>query len=535
MKNIFKISLLSVMFVFFTNCEVTELDLLEDPNNINIESADPNFILNNVELTFSEIMNGLSGPSMAITRMTNMFGTYNQAVDENTFAFEWPAAYGMFVDVDLLEQINENDPVGIPYHVGVARILEAYTYMTLVDYLGDVPFSQATNGSEFPTPMTDDGAVIYAAQIDLIDSAIALLNQETNVQPLFELYFDNEFSKDNWIALANTLKLRAYLNTGNAAGIASLAGENIIDTLEEDFQYNYGTFAVAPESRHPFYVNNYLAAAGTYMSNQYYDFLNAGNGDAPFEETGIADPRLRYYVYRQRVGEPSGSNLPCTDNPAYDYCYVGNGYWGRDHADDEGIPNDGARRTTYGVYPAGGAFDREEFVRARDVTNTLDGAGIFPIYTSSFTHFALAEAALTINTGGDAAGLLEQGIRLSMTKVTTFGDAETSLDGTDFAATSSDIEAYVTRVTTEYSAAGSADKLAIVAREWFLASFGNGVEPYNLYKRTALPNLQAPIFPAATFPRSFRFPTDEITANPNITQNSNTDRVFWDTNPADLD
>ena len=38
-----------------------------------------------------------------------------------------------------------------------------------------------------------------------------------------------------------------------------------------------------------------------------------------------------------------------------------NGYWGRDHGNDNGIPPDGFKRTLRGVYPAGGAFDDSSF------------------------------------------------------------------------------------------------------------------------------------------------------------------------------
>ena len=192
---------------------------------------------------------------------------------------------------------------------------------------------------------------------------------------------------------------------GDGAAISGLLSENIIDTDDEDFQFNYSTSSASPESRSPIFQGNYANGAGFYMSNGFLDMLNAGDGEAPFVETGIADPRLRYYIYRQKNAGPSGSNLTlCLVNDIYDYCYVGNFYWGRDHGDDEGIPNDGTRRSTWGVYPGGGAFDNNQFNRSdsSNYTPTLDGAGINPIFLSSFTHFALAEAGLDLGVGVDS-------------------------------------------------------------------------------------------------------------------------------------
>ena len=48
--------------------------------------------------------------------------------------------------------------------------MEAYTYISLVDYVGDVPYSQANQFGDFPTPALDPGEDVYAAQIALLNS-----------------------------------------------------------------------------------------------------------------------------------------------------------------------------------------------------------------------------------------------------------------------------------------------------------------------------------------------------------------------------
>jgi len=535
MKNILKITFVTAMLALFTGCETTELDLLDNPNAISADVADKNFVLNQIQLSFNGIVSGFRGTSSNITRMTAQFGQYNGTIEVRTLNGTWASAYNMFANVDLLETISGNTEGGLPNHLGVAQIIEAYTYITLVDYLGDVPYSQANQFAEFPTPALDPGEDVYTAQIALLNTAISNLNQGSAVVPQDLFYGD--FDADNWIAVANTLKLKAHLNMGDGAAISGLLSENIIDTDDEDFQFNYSSSA-SPESRSPIFQGNYVNGAGFYMSNGFLDMLNAGDGEAPFVETGIADPRLRYYIYRQKNSAPSGSNLPCAGQDIYDYCYVGNLYWGRDHGDDEGIPNDGIRRSTWGVYPGGGAFDNNQFNRSDgNGTPTLDGAGINPIFLSSFTHFALAEAGLDLGVGVNSRDLLEAGISLSMDKVTNFTG---SLDTTDeddetidYAATGAEISAYIARVMAEYDAASGNDaKLEIVVREWYLASWGNGVEPYNMYRRTGYPTLQTGVKPVGPFPRSYRYPENETNTNPNVSQTTADNQVFWDTNPA---
>ena len=534
MKNILKITFVAAMLGLFTGCETTELDLLDNPNAISADVASPNFVLNSIQLSFNGFMSGTTRTN-GITRMTAQFGQYNGAVTVNSLNGAWSSAYNTFANVDLIQEIDALSEVGVPYHVAVAQILEAYMYITLVDFVGDVPYSQANQFGEFPTPELDPGEDVYAAQIATLNSAIALLNEESAVIP--QDLFYGSFDTDNWIAVANTLKLKAHLNMGDGAAISALLSENIIDEDDEDFQFNYSS-STTPESRSPIFQGNYPNGTGFYMSNGFLDLLNAGDAEEPFVETGIADPRLRYYIYRQRNDPPSGSNLPCEGNDIYDYCYVGNKYWGRDHGDDEGIPNDNTRRSTWGVYPAGGAFDNNQFNRV-DSSNTvtLNGEGINPIFLSSFTHFALAEAGLDLGVAVDSRALLEIGISLSMDKVTDFSGSLPTTDEDDetidYAATSADISDYIARVLAEYDAAsGNEAKLAIVVREWYLASWGNGIEPYNMYRRTGYPTLQTGVIPVGPFPRSYRYPSNEVVTNPNMDQTTADNQVFWDTNPA---
>ena len=72
-----------------------------------------------------------------------------------------------------------------------------------------------------------------------------------------------------------------------------------------------------------------------------------------------------------------------------------NGYWGRDHGNDNGIPPDGFLRTLAGVYPAGGLLD--DWNVLFNGPQPQDGAGnggngITPIILASGSDFMIAEA-----------------------------------------------------------------------------------------------------------------------------------------------
>jgi hypothetical protein len=477
--------------------------------------------------------------STRFVRHLAMFSTYTNNVPFSG-SNSWHTLYQSKQNLDYIRRFDSTDIYDIPYYRGTAQVMQAYQFMTAVDFHGDIPYTEATDVNSSYSAGLDDGSFIYDAQIAALDSAKINFEKSSAEIPL-QIYNSKNFNKQEWIAFANTLQLKAFLNlrlvdpARATAGITRLLNEDLIDQPNEDFYYKYD-FGPFPLDEHLWYYLNYSGGGATfYLSNNMLDYLNAGDANPPFIEEGIADPRLRYYTYRQTENPPSGSNLPCAGDPVYDYCYVGNLYWGRDHADDEGLPNDGTRRSTLGVYPIGGAFDNDAFEQARMSDNTLSGGGILPIALSSFTHFMLAEASLTLGTPGSPNEYLETAIRQSMQKVLGFSDGLNTVSpnsGINLEASQADVDAYVARVLAEFNDAGAQEKLAVVAREYFLAAFGNGIEIYNLYRRTGMPDLQAPVFGKEPFPRSIPYPVDWVSLNPNLEFKPTTTQVFWDNNPA---
>lgn len=537
MKNI-KLKYISVFataILMLISCESTELDLVVDPNNLSPEQSDPNFLLNNIMLDFATTWNGFNNPSRDLTRMENLFSTYNTLITTGTLDGangEYATSYRSFANTDLLEELN-NSGSDIPVHVGIAKTLQAFNLFLLVDYLGDVPFSEANN-IEFEQPNVDSGEEIYQAALDLLGEALPLLNTSTINLPTSDIYYGA--NTQMWVNLVNTLRIRAYTNTAlvnpaesSAAINAVLSNGNFIDTIDKDFNFTYTETGQPVESRHPFFTGNYLAGGATTYQSNYVVYLLRNS-------KSFRDPRTIYYLYRQTNADPTGQDLPCEGDAAYDYCYLGDGYWARDANDPDGLPADGTLRATYGIYPGGGAFDNDQFINAPASVNA-GGAGILPILNSSFTHFMLAEGSLTNGVNGNPLDYLVTGIEQSFQKVSGFAGAPV-IDAAD-------ITNYVDTVTFEYNnAVSDEERLFIIEREYFIALFGNGVEAYNMYRRTGMPinpndandlsNIQSPVFPAGPFPRLFFFGQGVITTNQNIEQNQLTDTVFWDNNPANF-
>ena len=551
-KNKISILLFALFLVVFS-CETTDLNVNENPNSATPESADVDLLLNGTLLDFSKWVSEEDDDNrygfeagMRVVRMLHMYGPlYENAFEPGDFDDVWRQAYsGVLIDVKNLKALaSQND---LFHHMGVAQVIESYTLTTLVDYFGDVPYSEGLQGDRGVfNPNVDDDQELYNTALGLLDEAIANLESSpsASLSSVSDLFYGGSAAK--WITLAKTLKLRIYNNTRLVDESASLAGINalltdgdLMESASDDFNVVFGTNNTAPDVRHPQFVNNYEnSPSGEYMSMYFMDLMVNTN-----------DPRTRYYFYRQVDEFPPATaqgifDLPCLAEsypshytPGVDpFCTsIGDGYWGRIHGDAQGLPSDEIKITTWGTYPIGGKFDNDSFT-AVGATSGMQGAGIQPVMLSSYTYFIRAEAALELGTSDNDVAMLEEGMRASFNKVVNFDT--TTLDSS-FAASDTDIDNYIDNVLTAYSAANAEEKLNIIMTQAFIASWGNGIEPYNNYRRTGMPlNIQPTQSSApGAFIRSFKYPSVAIDNNTNINSKPNQAvKLFWDLNNANLD
>ena len=95
-------------------------------------------------------------------------------------------------------------------HVAIGQIVESYVMMTLVDFFGDVPYSEIAQGSEGVfNPVLDAGASVYEAVDLLLADAVTNLNMEELSSPSLDLYYGG--NENQWKKLANTLRLKLHL------------------------------------------------------------------------------------------------------------------------------------------------------------------------------------------------------------------------------------------------------------------------------------------------------------------------------------
>ncbi len=557
MKTLNKKIFILLLVAFGVSCQLP--DDTVNPSTLTPSASDPNLLINAIQLNFAAFYNSASANTDQLVRMNAMTGgfRYQNAISPASTNNLWLLSYQ-----SVLTNIKALVPIAtarkLTTHLAMAKIFEAYVYLTLVDVYNDVPKTEALAGTNF-SPKLDNAADVYAYAIQLLGEARTELAKTgadagTNIAQNSDIYYAG--NRTNWTALANSLELKAWLNIRSIASrvgeadtrINQLLALNLVDAEAENFTFKYG-IATVPDSRHPVYNQYYgpnAGSAGGYIANF---FLNE-----VFQGRGVQDPRWRYYFYRQ-VGsiDPATAGfdlkaLGCAPGaiPAHYaavgavFCVFEPGFYGRDHGDASGTPPDGPVITCAGVYPAGGRPDNRTAASPTSYNGPAqrgdgaNGAGIQPIYMSWFTNFMVAEINARRGNVAAAQTAMNTAINQSITQVKNF--AVSKGQAVSPASLEPSTANYLAAVTSAFSAA--TNKLDVIAREYYVSLWGNGVEAYNLYRRTSAPRNMQPTLQTGAGPwvRSFVYPLSYTSlANPAAIKDGNVvNKVFWDENPETL-
>ncbi|EDM43806.1 hypothetical protein SCB49_09450 [unidentified eubacterium SCB49] len=513
--NIMKsVAIIASLFAV-VSCETIETDLTEDPNQLTADDANLEFLFNSNQLALASFFETLQFQEATVMRMElmNVSPFYASQYAAGDFDLAWTGAYAdLLNETKQLKEIAaaiETPDVNANNYIAAAQILEAYTLVTLVDTFGDVPYSEALQGSNNFDPGRDSGESIYDAARELLLNSITKINGSNSVAISSDIYFNGDMSK--WQALANTLLLKlavtTRLNNNNAAAEANavINAGNFISDNSGDFDFNWSASA-EPESRHPTFQLQYIGGPDIYIANAMLSRMDG-------------DPRFNYYFFQQDGADP--------------YAYPpasGDGFEGRDHGDaGPPVAADFPKVTVQGLYPIGGKYN-DGTTEAVSASSGAAGAGISPIMSHAFTRFLIAEAQLTLNgNAGAARSALIAGVTASMDKVTSF---QGGANGAGNEPTGAEIQSYIDSVGAAYDAASNEGKLDIIIKEYYKAAWGNGIEVYNNFRRTSYPSDLAPsIAPnPGTFTHSMLYPANYVNNNNNpdaVQKSSVAEKIWW--------
>ena len=556
MNKLFKLkpiltTLLTV--VFLSGCSLFDLDINENPNSPS--SSAPDLLLTQIEVSVLNTFAGLEGDLETFNGFMGTQGLSLFNLSANSYGGTWNSLYtGPLKDLEGLIAVSQASP----HYLGIAQCMKAYTYSTMVDLWGDVPYTDAGKGDlteKNTTPKFDKDADIYNACFTLLDQAIANFSKSSPATVNGDIMYAGSAAK--WTKFANSLKLRMLISGRLAIPDAAAKVKTILDggnviTAADDFTFK---FSKDPTSiRHPWYT-------GVYDGSGDFDYSYICHQPL-VEMLDDEDPRFNFYFRRQtstilNPADPADAGtIPCGRSSGCVYGYLVNsesvikrlytdkgktygtadkaymaGLFGRDRGDNTGLPADGSLRLIPGVYPCGGFYDVA--TPKIPAANTAPGGGIFPALTSVNVDYYKIEAILKLGYTGDAAAIFKGAIEAHIKKVLDYGMATDAANAVR--PTQAVIDKYVTLWVTRFNNAATPDaKLAVALKQLWFSSYGNGFDFYNAFRRTGLPtNIQEHVLkPFRGYPLRLPYTQTELTLNPNAAAYKDVafDKapIFWD-------
>ena len=464
-----------------------------------------------------------------------------------------PDYIGCLQNVEIL--IAKAEASGNLKYAGMGKILKAYAFSMMVDIYGDVPFTEAnkfTTEAAIKYPKFDKGDAIYPQLLALLDAGIADINNKTAANALVpaadDLFYAGNITR--WEKAANTIKLKLYnqirltkdVSTEVKALLATPA--KLIASTADGLMFNYGS-SISPDDRNPAYADYPAGQKSNYISPWFYSIMKGYN---PSIFTGVADPRIPFYFYKQMTTTSAPQNKTEYRDGGFVSIYFGSVGKNRDASQD-------ATMTLLGVYPAGGKYDDQSGAK---VTAT-SGTGAAPLRLLTYADRLYIEAEL-INAGlatGSAKTVYTKAVTESIALV-DYVSGKAAPTAPKLAGTA-DATKYITAVTAKFDSVATTKQLEMIMTQKWISSFGFSVDQYTDYRRTGFPVMfdpndktmapggfvqppinGDPILPGAqapvpvqlsrAYPRTLPWPLDELTVNPSAPSQKtpSTFKVFWD-------
>ncbi|MBC3786131.1 SusD/RagB family nutrient-binding outer membrane lipoprotein [Spirosoma utsteinense] len=563
-KNIVRTLALAGIISIVSSCNYTDLDINKDPNKPATGSL--GLLLPVAENAARDAFTTVNSSAMGFAGLWNSNDAYN--LSNTSFQGTWNDGFRTLQSME--EMLRATEDGKNPRYRGIALVLKAYAMGNYVDMFGDMPYSEAWKGNAATpntSPVFDKDAAIYEDLLKLCDQAVVELAKPQPVAVIND--YMGGGNATTWTRIAKTVKLRLLLTSrkgrtnGNAELKAAFDAGGFITTPAQNWSYLYSKQISPERNTHPWFLTYTGTSDPTYINHQLMGEMMLNK-----------DPRLPFYFYRQtsRILDQNnptdrgttpfgGSYLPLRASflddykkafgitgaiPATDLAYIA-GYFGRDRADVSGAAADGPLRTAPGTYPAGGVYsDRTTPAVALTGQAALNfgGDGLWPLIHSWNTKYYQVEAILD-GTGvtGDPKALFDAAMREQIAVVVAQG---LKSDPTRAKAPAqAEVDAYVKAWLDLYDAATTPQsKLNVVAKQIWFSSWGQGMDMWNLQRRTGYPiqsqfkqfsvGIQAPISkPPRQYALRLPYPQSEGALNPNASKYItdvifDRDPIFWD-------
>ena len=378
----------------------------------------------------------------------------------------------------MIEEATNSGLADVNPYEAMSKFFKAYFFTKMSLEMGDIPMTDALQGSNNLTPTYDSQKKIFQQAFVWLDSANTELAQliDNNAAISGDIYFNNDLSK--WRKVVNTFRIRLLIALSKKADDAELSVKQqftsiladpnkypIMTGMEDNLAFQY----VNPTNKYPMNPDNFGFDALRYNTSATYISLL----------TQTNDPRV--YV----TAEPAGAIVAGGTSPTSFSAFVG-----ADPGEDLGIMYVKANSGQYSL------------INRKHYYETYTGEPSIQIGYPELM-FNIAEAInrgwLTSGPLGDAEAHYKAGILASMlyygipeSGSFTAYFLESGSPGSTAVYTQHNIDFefsdFYNQASVKYSA-DNATALTQILKERYIALFRHsGFESYFTYRRTGVPN-----------------------------------------------
>lgn len=397
-----------------------------------------------------------------------------------------------------------------------SRILRAWSYARLVDFYGNVPYSEANQGTDGTFfPKYDNGKTIYTDLLKELDEAAAALNASDKDQASFakaDFVYKGDVTK--WKKFAYSVMLRMAMRASDAD--AALANTYVAKAVAGGPILNNADNFIVPMAINPSQWTNQNG-----ISRAFYP----GDGGQP----AFLGQTLINWLKGAKKDDVAD------DDPRLMIISGGKGAWtatsfipsagGTDPLNQKGMPH-GLDRTDIDRIE-GKAVDYDlEYSKINVKLMQFDEP--YMIMNAAEVELLLAEAKLK-NIGG-VSGTdkehYEKGVKLAM-QMYTVHDASLTVS-----------DAAVATYLTQYPYGVTKPAIQMIADQLWVSKFLNWWEAWSDWRRLDFPALVPANHPAnitgGKIPVRLPYPISETANNPKlkeggVTPDAYTTKVWWDT------
>jgi len=328
-----KHKILSLAFItglMVSGCKKNFLDINENPNTATFSTPQltmPIALEGAARYSQTSYIGGLGmwvGYYATSSGFAKPAETYSYDISNTYLAGVWDNLYNNITDFDYVEAKAKEQ--NLPVYEAISKVMKAYDYHQLVDLWGNVPYTEAIQGSVNFTPKYDNGQLIYEDLVKKIDSAIIIFKKASTAGTVSIatdkakiILFGNLLTAgstasvttflNRWVKFSNTLKLKLLIQQSQIPGrdayikplLAGLTRADFLD-LGEDATQDPG-YSNTTGKFNPFY-GVFYSSVGT-LSDTYKSTKASDYGVKAYLNTN--DPRISFYYDKGAAATYIGS------------------------------------------------------------------------------------------------------------------------------------------------------------------------------------------------------------------------------------